>query len=175
MGIKIGIIAGSFKPLHAGHFNLITRASQECDAVSLFASLSDRGSVTGAKMQRIWTEHLFKVIPKNVALVLCHNPVRGVYEFLGEHDKGTSDDRFYFYSDPADINKNFSSQGLKKYVGRLYEGSQLVMVPVERVGEFNVSGTQVRKHIERRDRTAFISCLPECVDAGAIWDILVGG
>lgn len=175
MGMKIGIVAGSFKPLHAGHFNLITRASQECDAVSLFASLSDRGPVTGAKMRRIWTEHLSKVLPKNVVLALCPNPVRGVYEFLGEQDKGTSDDLFYIYSDPVDVNKNFSSQGLKKYVGRLYEGSQLVMVPVDRVGEFNVSGTQVRKYIESRNRAAFVSCLPECVDAGAIWDILIGG
>ncbi len=173
--MRVGIVAGSFKPLHCGHFNMIERASKECDDVMLFASLSDRGMVTGEKMKRVWDEHLTKILPSNVKLVLCSVPIAEVYKYLGRYDKlGTSDRTFYVYSDPQDINKNFSSVGLKKYLGHLFEGSHLVMVPVQRQGRFNVSGTQLRKHLQEGDQASFIRCLPDNVDGRAIWDILSG-
>lgn len=173
--MKIGIVAGSFKPLHVGHFNLITRASQECDSVHILASVSDRGRVTGRKMRQVWMEHIISVLPKNAKVEFCSNPIRRTWEYMGWANKSDSDDVFYLYSAPEDVNKNFPSEVLRKYVNRLYEGSQVVMVPVTRSGEFDVSGTQVRKYIEQHDRDAFIRCLPSCIDRDAVWDILVGG
>ena len=41
--MRVGIVAGSFKPYHAGHHAMVEKAAKENDKVELFVSLSSRG------------------------------------------------------------------------------------------------------------------------------------
>lgn len=111
-------------------------------------------------------------MPSNVKVTICSSPIRSVYSLLGDADKKLSSDVFYLYSDRKDIEERFPKQNLLKYIPHLYKSSQLVFVPVERVGEFNISGTKMRKYVEDGDKNSFITSLPDDVDGNAIWNIL---
>ena len=61
--MRIGLIAMSAKPFHAGHDGLVRMAAGECDAVHLYVSLSDRKRpgeipILGSDMQIIWTRYI---------------------------------------------------------------------------------------------------------------------
>lgn len=96
--MRVGIVAGSFKPYHAGHHVMVEKAAKENDKVELFVSLSSRGvrkikdpsdtrtlkqgarkievpkpgdhPIFGADMRKVWQDHLRKILPSNVTLHL---------------------------------------------------------------------------------------------------------
>lgn len=68
----IGIVPMAAKPLHAGHWEIIEEASQNCDIVYLMVSGKSRESddvtITGEQMGEIWMKILKKYLPDNVVL-----------------------------------------------------------------------------------------------------------
>mgnify|MGYP001562874000 CR=1 FL=1 len=85
--MNFGLIPMSAKPYHIGHHNMIKRASEENDAVIVFASTSDRKrgiapGLTGHVMVRIWETHIIPLMPRNVEIRLGGNPVRKILEPL---------------------------------------------------------------------------------------------
>ena len=96
--MNIGIVAGSFKPYHAGHHKMVEIAAENNDEVELFVSLSSRGvtkkkdpsdertlkqgarqieepkpgdhPIYGKDMRKVWEDHLRKILPPNVTLHL---------------------------------------------------------------------------------------------------------
>ena len=178
--MKIGIIALGAKPFHIGHSYLINVASRENDIVKLYVSLSDRKrsgefSVLGSTMERIWRQHIEPMLPKNVSVEYTppQSPIRKVYEFLGSENEAGSDDTYTIYSDPDDLNANFPTRNLEKYMGNLYVRRQIRLEPISRGENIDISGTQMRQFLSAGDRQSFLSNIPDGIDGNAIWDMLL--
>ena len=167
---KIGLVPMSAKPLHLGHWMLINIASQENDEVNLFVSLSDRDSISGAAMGKIWREVIEPKLPNNVKIEFPVSPVRAVYEKLGEANESGSHDVFSIYSDPDDMANNYKTLG--KYAGNLVANGQVKMRSIDRSSTVNVSGTQMRQWFDANDKQSFINHLPLEIDGNKMWDVL---
>jgi len=181
MNFRVGIIALSAKPPHAGHWSLINIAAKECDEVMLFVSLNDRKrpnevEIYGNDMETIWKDYMEPSLPKNVEVIYVSNetPVRKVYEFLGLKKENGTDDTFVIYSDPADLNKSFSTQQLEKYLNDLYVSGKISLEPVSRSETVDISGTKMRKFLETGAKEEFIENLPDIIQSRgeSIWNQL---
>jgi cytidyltransferase-like protein len=206
--MKIGIIAGSFKPYHAGHHAMVEKAAKENDKVELYVSLSSRGvrkikdpsdertlkkgarqievpksgelAIFGSDMQKVWNDHLGKILPSNVTLHLLgtgSTPIRKAYELLQNASDQNSEDHFTIYSDPVDIENNYSEKQLLRYLDQDFVLEKLDKVALDRNETVPVSGTDMRRHIQDRNDEAFKDMLPyQLSDASKqeIYDILSG-
>lgn len=173
----IGLIAGSFKPFHKGHYALVRMASQENDEVHLFVSLSDRKRkgefpVVGSDMERIWRDVLEPILPGNVAVTYGGSPVGNVYEELGLANEAQSQDTFTIYADPQDLSQNFPEKSLNKYAGYLWTNGQINLSPIERTQTAGVSGGKMRQYLASGDKQSFLANVPEGADGEAMWRIL---
>lgn len=176
--MKIGLVGGSMKPVHRGHFELIKRASAENESVLLFVSMSDRAdkdglTITGADMREVWERYLINLLPPNVKLEFVQNPVRKMYEVMGHANETHSIDAFTIYADIDDMKKRFNDEKFSKYLNELYKHGQLRRCQVERIDDMNVSGTQMRSLLKHGMKDAFVSLLPEGVDTQGVWELLL--
>lgn len=174
---RIGLIAMSAKPYHAGHDGLVRLASQENDEVHLYVSTSDRARpgeipILGADMALLWKETIEPSLPKNVKVVYGGSPVGNVWKELGAADQSGSKDIFSLYADPADLAQTFEEKLLKKYCGNLLAAGQIKLRAVERSSTVDVSGTAMRSYLEKGDKASFVSKLPKTIDRDKVWDVL---
>ena len=167
---RIGLVPMAAKPYHAGHDGLVRLAAGQNDEVLLFVSLSDRDSISGAGMTKVWKELIEPTLPGNVKVTYGGSPVGNVYKVLGDADKAGSKDTFTVYSDPTDAAENYKT--LDRYAGTLMAAGQVKVQPVPRTSTVNVSGTQMRQWFDADDKKAFVSKLPKGIDGNKVWDIL---
>ena len=175
--MKIGLIAGSYKPYHAGHHFTITKAASENDEVHLFVSLSDRKRhgelpILGTDMKKIWIEHLEPIMPANVTITYGGSPVGNLYKELENACKEESNATYTIYSDPEDMERSFSDGQLQKYAKFLWDGGQIIKSALGREETVDISGTKMRSFIASGDKNSFIEMLPPGVDGNEIWKIL---
>ena len=164
----IGLIAGGFKPFTSGHYNLVQKASSECDEVILFVSTGERKregelGLTWTQMQSIWAEYLEPAISKlgNVEVKFVSQPIRSIYELLiATNEDENNLNTYQIYSDPEDMAKAYSEKTQMKYWPRLVENEQVVLHPVSREETGGVSGTLMRKALATGDSKTFIKGLP---------------
>ncbi len=181
----IGLIAGGFKPFTAGHYNLVQKASSECDEVKLFVSIGDRKRqgelpLTWAQMEPIWNEYLEPAITKlgNVDVIYTKIPIRSIMELLIDADADRKNyNSYYVYSDPEDAVNNYSEDKQMKYWPRLVENHQFELKMIDRGETGDISGTVMRKALAKPTKAnmkAFIAGLPEPVKlyGPAIYDML---
>lgn len=171
----IGIIGGSFKPLHRGHWGLILQASAECEKVIVLASLSDRKKASnveiyGRDMHLVWKKFLIPKLPKNAEVRFVNSPVRLTYEILGDANESESNDCYRIYSDDDDIKKRFSEESCNKYFGMIYQRGQVEFTAVKRTGHYAVSATHAREALAQNQEKIFKEMLPEAVDRDSIWN-----
>jgi hypothetical protein len=174
---KIGLIAMSAKPYHAGHDGLIRLASKECDTVNLYVSIADRARsgevpILGKDMATLWNTLIEPSLPTNVIVTYGGSPVGNIWAFLGKANLAGSPDEFLIYGDPTDLTQNFTKELLTKYSGNLFAAGQIKLRAVERSSTVDVSGTQMRQHLEKGDKAAFVKNLPSTIDVDKVWDIL---
>lgn len=174
---KIGLIAMSAKPYHAGHDGLIRLASRECDVVDLYVSIADRARtgevpILGKDMSTLWNALIEPSLPTNVIVTYGGSPVGNIWSLLGKANTAGSPDEFYIYGDPTDLAQNFTKELLTKYSGNLFDAGQINLRAVERSSTVDVSGTQMRQHLEKGDKAAFVKNLPSTIDVDRVWDIL---
>lgn len=162
---QIGIIPGGFKPYTKGHHFLITKASSENDLVYLFVGKSDRvrpGQVPimWSDMQTVWS-FIEGILPANVKVSYVSNPVGSAFEVL-EKAESIGDDvsTFRLYGDPEDLGKNFTDEKLARYAPSIADNDQIIIVPVDRATNINISGTMMRQYLQDGNRDAFIDGLP---------------
>lgn len=170
--MKVGLVPGSFKPMHAGHMGLIELAARECDIVHVYASTSDRDNVSGQAMLKVWKELIEPVLPDNVDVTYGGSPVANVYKELDRADKAQSTDEFSIYSDPTDVEKNYPDDRLAKVAPELMQLRAIVRRPVTRTSTVDVSGTKMREFLVSDDFKSFAKMTPKQVDAQKMWDIL---
>jgi hypothetical protein len=175
--MRIGLVALSAKPLHAGHWGLIQLASNETDKVKLFVSLSDRKRpgempLLASDMAVIWRQYIEPELPTSVEVTYGGQPVRHVYEVLGDANESGSKDVFVIFSDPEDMAQNYPESSLKKYADELANGGQLELRVVNRTSTVNVSGTKMRQFIAAGDEANFLANMPAEINGKAVWKIL---
>ena len=184
---SVGLVPMAAKPFHAGHMALIELASQQNDQVKVYVSLSDRARpgefpIYGKQMQRIGQEHLLNIMPENVDIDFLPGgvqPVRMVYETLGNASDTNSANIWRVYSDPVDTNQNYKEAYRQKYFGNAYNNGQVIFAAEENPEQFtrgagtpDASGTMARDYLNNNDFESFAKMMPAGVDAQAIWDIL---
>jgi ATP sulfurylase len=176
----IGLIPMAARPYHVGHDTLIRLAREECDQVFVFASTADRVrrgefSVRADIMRKLWDD-IIESLPQGVGVVFVPNPVGAVYEFIGLRNGDTmpvmKDEKLVIYSDPEDMERNFSERSLAKYGGALANARRLARRHVPRDTTVNVSGTQMRAWLMHGDKTKFVANLPETLDGDVVWKAL---
>jgi len=175
---KIGIIAGSFKPFHKGHYELIKHAAAENDIVELFVSLSTRSRpgeliVRGEEMEQIWKNFIEPFLSPNVVVNYVQVPIRSAYEFMQEKEEQNSKDVLItLYSDSDDMSGNFPLKNLEKYMPTLLKRKQIKIKSFDRENFVDASGTAVRKAILANDKRKFMSMMPAEIDRDSIWNLL---
>jgi len=174
----IGLIAGSYKPYHAGHAAIIELAARECDEVHLYVSVSDRARkgelpILGADMAMLWKATIEKTLPQNVKVTYGGSPIGNVWKELGAANEAQSQDDYVIYSDPVDLAENFQERLLNKYCGDLYSRGHVRLRPVDRANTVEVSGTKMRELLAKGDKESFVKFLPKGIDADLVWDTLL--
>lgn len=177
---RIAIIPVSAKPVTRGHYHLIELASQECDSVMVFVSLSDRKRpgefpVTGNTMARIWRELIMPMLPNNVSVTFAgssSSPVRMAYEQMGKANEEGSGDTYVIYGDHNDLAKNFPEKSLSKYAANLFMNGQAILRAVSRDETGGVSGTRVRQFLASGDKQSFLANMPQQIDGERAWELL---
>jgi len=159
--MRIGLIALSAKPAHKGHDLLMRLASRENDEVHVYVSLSDRQFIKGIDMHSIWKRYIESTLPENIKVSYGGSPISNIWNELGFANEHHSDDVYAIYSDVNDINKNFPTKSLLKYVRELYENGQIVLEPIDRSETIDISGTQMRNFLQQGDKELFLSYLPD--------------
>ena len=183
--MKVGIVAGSFKPYHAGHHKMVEIAAENNDQVYLFVSTTDRlrkgeHPLYGKDMRKVWNDHLNGILPNNVHLYLLgpgQAPIRSVYELLEDASKKGMDDHFTIYSDPVDMSRNYREASLIKSVGEDFLKNQIEKRPLDRNETVPVSGTDMRRHLADGNDEAFKDMLPYQLSDPSkqeVFDILSG-
>jgi len=182
--MNIGLVPISAKPYHQGHHALVELAAAQNDKVLLFVSISDRNrkgefAISGADMQKIWSDHLEAIMPSNVEIEYGGSPVRKIYELIGVVCDEGSPDVFTVYSDPSDTASNYPQAYREKYMEPACSLGQVKFASEENpdsvtrgVGTPDISGTEMRSYLESEDITKFAEKLPAGVDAKAIFDLL---
>ena len=168
---KFGLVPMSAKPFHKGHMFLIQAASERCDKVIVYVSISDRsrkGEITiyGEDMQLIWESIITKYLPGNVKCIYGGSPVGKVYEFL--EDVSTQDFT-------QDIIKNetyaiYTGQDdARRYKDQYYENikDRVWIKSFERGDDSpDISGTLMRSYLSNasQDKFLFLDGLPDMRD-----------
>jgi len=167
--MKVGLIAGAYRPYHAGHDALIRLAAKENDRVIIFASMSDRDTISGEGMMQVWRELIEPKLPANVKVTYGGSPVGHAFKIIGDADQAGSQDVFTVYSDPDDAGRMAT---LPKYAPNLTANGQVKFRSVERTSTVDVSGTQMRQWFETGDQEQFLKHLPRGIDGVRYWNIL---
>jgi len=170
---KYGIFCGSFKPFHIGHFNMIERASKECDRLILIVSLLDRDIIKGSDMAIIWKNHILKILPNNVdPIFLESSPIKRVFEILKLRDQNKSSPfSFSIYSDKDDSSK-FSDQVLSKICPNILGTNSLKIISISRDETTQISGTKMREYIKNNDFNSFEKYMPKEINSKEVFNIL---
>ena len=184
--MRVGIVAGSFKPYHKGHHKMVEIACKENDVVHVIVSLSDRNradqaSVSGKQMEKVWNDHLVHILPENAKenlnlLPVGQTPVRIAYEMLEDAAESNSSNTFNIYSDPSDINR-YNEKSLLNRMPKKFVEENIFRRPVSMTETHNVRGEDMRAWMTQRDKASFLKALPEKLSTPAkesIWYALVG-
>lgn len=171
---KVGILCGSYKPFHLGHWNLMKKASEENNKVILLVSLKDRDNILGSDMALIWKNYILPHLPNNVNPVFIDgSPLTRLFKILRLREADTSSNyQFFIYSTPEDINLKFNNDLLTQICPKLLGTEILNLVPVKRSDTCDISGSQMREFISNCDYKAFSKNMPIEFDNQAIFDIL---
>ena len=177
--MDIGLLAGSFKPFHAGHFALLSLACVECEHVIVMASKSDRVRkgefpIWDKDMKIMWRDVIGPHLPHNCHIKFVDIPVRAAYEALGTVELNETAGTVAVYGDPTDVITNFPATSLMKYLPTLVNTGRLILRQVPRSDTVNVSGTEIRRALQVGDRRAFTAGMPPFMDTQLAWEILHG-
>lgn len=185
----MGLLGGGFKPFTKGHYNLVLKASAECEEVIVFVSTGDRCrpgefDVTWDMMKPIWKKYLvpaFKALG-NVSVRYVNVPIRGIMDTLVQANMDETDPKrkYAIYSDAEDTKyfkrNSYRAEKQQLYWPELYANKQVVLRSVLREETGGISGTKMRLALERGTLRTFKSGLPAPVKpfAQEIFDLLVG-
>jgi hypothetical protein len=159
---------------------LILKAFKENRYIKCYVSNVNRirkGEVPvyASTMRHIWDTLISPLLPENLEIIHCNNPIKAVWEYLDESSKEENGDEHSIYGDVEDIQTRFSENVLNKYVPDLLQDKLVKTCGVPREETENISGTMMRQWIAEDDYNRFCMGLPKQWDYQTdetIWDLL---
>lgn len=183
--MRIGLIAMSAKPCHAGHYALMEAAAAENDSVKVFVSLSDRKRpgempIRGSDMRTVWTKYIEPSLPGHIQVIYDGGtPVQRVYAELEAAELAGSLNTYTVYADPVDTARNYPEKNRLKYFPLIYKNGQVLFAAEKNPSMFtrgegtpDVSGTKMRAALAAGDFETFQRGMPIGIDAQGIFSIL---
>lgn len=162
---SVGVIPLAGKPVHSGHWCLIEKALQHSDVVYLFVSLKDRGEGSGrinsGKMLKVWKDLLFPVLDPRVIVRFCDSPVLDANRFVRSSSESWPGMKYTFWGDTADVEERWSHAKLEKTFADLLNAKRVEAIGLNRSDTVHISGTEMRKWLEERERDKFVMNLPQ--------------
>lgn len=180
--MKIGIIAGGFKPFTSGHMFMVEKAAKENKEVYLFVSITDRirkneYPIYWKQMEIIWSQFIAPFLSPKVKVFYSPNPLAALIDHLKiVNNDSNNKDKYTFYADSNDV-KHMENDRIKITLSRIITNNQLQTSPVNREKNINVSGTMARQALSENNKTKFITMLPEYQQklyGELIFNILIG-
>ena len=79
----IAIFPGSFKPPHAGHYDVVKRAAQVADEVYVIGSTKTRDNISGELSKTVWEKFYIPMLDNKVKFISAPiSPVKTTYDML---------------------------------------------------------------------------------------------
>ena len=143
------LFAGSFKPPHKGHFQIVENAAKTCDEVIVIISNQVREGYTPEVSYKIWKQYK-KLLPENVTIQISksQSPITEIYNLVKDKNQNfivlfgkNEEDRF-----------NSINENRDKY-------SNVEIVNAGNIN--NISATKLREAISKRDILSIKQLIPE--------------
>ncbi len=148
--MKIGLVAGGFKPYHKGHHFLVEKASRENDRVIIITSVKSREDLKGESMSKVWKEIIVPLMPlQNVDLEIVTSPVSATFDHLDSLvDRSAEGVEYNIYGGAQDLEKRFPNDYMLNRYGALMTDGSINLTPVVRGDDSpDASGTAMRDQL----------------------------
>ena len=158
---SLGVYVVAGKPIHEGHWQMIGKASKECDEALIVTSVAGRDEMQAGVMVKAWKRVLFsqfEIDYPNARLIITD---KSPFIIAIEEMKKAKDDfdKLIFYSDDNDAIK------YSKSIPRLLEDPEIVskftLRGVSRSETIQISGTKMRELLKLDDKESFDAYAPQ--------------
>jgi hypothetical protein len=171
--LGIYIVAG--KPIHEGHWQMIGKASKECDEALIVTSVTGRDEISAGVMVKVWKRVLisqFEIDYPNARLIIADkNPfVTAAQEIIKAKDDF---DQFKFYSDDQEATKY--SKDILRLLKNSEIASKFISMGIPRSETIQISGTKMREFLKFDDKDSFDKYAPRTLSQemkDKYWSIL---
>jgi hypothetical protein len=178
-GISLGIFIVAGKPIHAGHWEMIKKASSECDEALILTSASGRDEIKPGDMIDSWKAILEPQFHKdfsNATLIMTSDsPVQVAIGKMRQLKHVV--DKFVFYSDDVDAAGKYEITKLRGMVKDPAMIEKLQQRAIPRSETVQVSGTDMRGFLIKDDKASFDKFCPPTLAQemkDKYWSILKG-
>jgi len=164
---KIVLLAGSFKPPHKGHLEMVKQFLnlERPNRLVILVSRLSRDNVSLQHSLQIWDMYLQKLNLKGLVDVYESNfetPVKSIFEFMSNEDNNPE-----FAQDGDNIIIGYSAKNGEKQItvddinkDRIKKKIDIQVIPIE--PKFNnLSSTDMRQAIQQKDFNSLINFIPE--------------
>jgi hypothetical protein len=178
-GISIGIFVLAGKPVHEGHWQMISRASRECDEALIITSTAGRDEIPSGVMIDAWKAVLepqfHRDYPNATLIITSESPLDIAIDKMRQLKDVVS--KFVFYSDDVDASGKYSQQKMAERIRDPGAIAKLQQVAVPRSETVQVSGTKMREFITTNDKGSFDRYVPQTLSQemkDKYWSIIKG-
>ena len=172
---SLGVYVVAGKPIHEGHWQMIGKASRECDKALIVTSVAGRDEMPAGVMVKVWKRVLFsqfEIDYPNARLIITDRPpfVIAAKEIIELKDDFN---QFKFYSDDLEAEK------YSKDIKRLLKDPEIISKfesrGVSRSETIQISGTKMREFLKLDDKDSFDAYVPRTLSQemkDKYWSIL---
>jgi len=178
-GISIGIFVVSGKPVHAGHWQMISLASQECDEALIITSTAGRDELPPGVMIDAWKAVLepqfHRDFPNATLIISPESPLSLAVDKMRQLKNVVS--KFVFYSDDEDARVKYSPSKMADNIRDPAVIEKFEQRPVSRAETVQISGTRMRQFLAADDKQSFDQYVPQTLSPemkDKYWSILKG-
>lgn len=172
---SLGVYVVAGKPIHEGHWQMIGKASRECDKALIVTSVAGRDEMPAGVMVKVWKRVLFsqfEIDYPNARLIITD---KSPFIIAIEEMKKAKDDfdKLIFYSDDNEAIK------YSKSIPRLLDDPEVVskftLRGISRSETIQISGTKMREFLKLDDKDSFDAYVPRTLSQemkDKYWSIL---
>jgi len=171
----LGVYVVAGKPIHEGHWQMIEKASRECDEALIVTSVAGRDEMQAGVMVKAWKRVLFsqfEIDYPNARLIITD---KSPFIIAIEEMKKAKDDfdKLIFYSDDNEAIKY--SKNIPRLLGDPEIVSKFTLRGISRSETIQISGTKMREFLKLDDKDSFDAYAPRTLSQkmkDKYWSIL---
>jgi cytidyltransferase-like protein len=155
----VALYPGKFKPPHAGHFNVVTKAANIADKVIVIMSNVPKDEFTPEDSMKVW--RLYEdILPSNVQIIISgkSSPVSEVFDIVKDKTR--------------DFIVLYGKGERSRYASIEHDREKYSNVNIVDAGSFeNLNATDLRTAIRNKDLEDIQKFLPKGIDAKKVLDV----